>query len=427
MSVFLLALANVLFPFAAIGYLIFFLLSPRRRLLKSLKGELAQRCGFVSREDKVKAANQKATWIHAASAGEVRSIVKMAPALRGNTPLIVTCSTSLGRDEAVKLLQPDVCVLAPLDFQPFAKRFVRALHPARLLVVETELWPNMFAAARWNGVTIGIINGRMSAKSRRGYAFVKPLFSMMMRYTDFACFQTEADAARYESLGLDRSRIIVTGNIKYDLLSDNPPRKAEAEKAVSALGWQKSKILVCGSTHPLEEKTIASAIAEFKKQGKPIKAAVAPRHLERMPAVMEIFTGQGLKTALYSKIDTPPVDADVLIIDTMGLLTSFYGSAYACFVGGTIENKGGHNLLEAAIFGKPVLIGPHTQNTPDVAAKLLELGGAITVSEDTFAAEAAKLAEQEETALSMGAKAREAADTFRGATERALSAVKKFL
>jgi len=425
MSVFLLALANVLFPFAAAGYLIFFLLSPRRSLLKSLKSELAQRCGFVSAEHKALAANKKAVWIHAASAGEVRSMVKLAPALRGDAPLIVTCSTSLGREEAVKLLKPDVCVLAPLDFQPFAKRFVRALHPARLLVVETELWPNMFAAARWNGVSIGIINGRMSARSRRSYSFVKPLFSMMMRYTDFACFQTEADAARYESLGLDRKKITVTGNIKYDLLSDNPPRKAEAERAVSALGWENVKILVCGSTHPVEEQAIASALAQLKARGTAIKAAVAPRHLERLPAVIGAFSSQGLKTALYSGIAAPPADADVLVIDTMGLLTSFYGSAYACFVGGTIENKGGHNLLEAAIFGKPVLIGPHTQNTPDVAAKLLETGGAVTVSETTFAEEAAKLADRPETAAAMGVKARSAADTFRGATERALVAIRK--
>jgi len=416
MGILLLAAANLLFPLIAAGYLICFFLSPRRQLLARLKEELPQR--FAIGLPFSKYNGRHALWIHAASVGEVKSIAAVCALLKEknpDTPILITSTTTAGREEAKKIKQADACALAPLDFYPFASRFVRAFHPAHLLVVENELWPNMLCAAKQNGVKIAVLNGRLSAKSFRSYRFIKPLMSLTLSNIELALLQTTEIAARYTALGLAKDKAMVSGNIKYDQLNPKPSKKDEAAALLKDLWGGQVKIAVFGSTHPAEEDAAFSALQKLKGEG--FRFVIAPRHLERMRDIEEKLSGLGLSFALLSR--KGPKDSDLLLVDAMGWLVSFYALADVCFVGGTIAKKGGHNLLEPAIMGKPVLFGPHYYNTPDVAEKLIESKGGRLTSPAALAGDLSGLA-QPSASQAAGRAALETAESFRGATKKTL-------
>ncbi|MDD4004480.1 MAG: glycosyltransferase N-terminal domain-containing protein [Elusimicrobiaceae bacterium] len=426
-GVFLLIAGNLLFPFIAAGYLVYFFLTPRRGLLGRLASELAQRfvCYGGAADLPV-----RPVWIHAASVGEVKSISGLTAALKEKYPgraILLTTSTAAGRAEARKNPCISKAVLAPLDFYPLVTRFIKLFKPSSLILIETELWPNMLTACRMAGVETCIINGRLSAKSLFTYSLVKPMMRLAFKGVRTACLQTEEIAARYEKLGLPKNRITVTGNIKYDRLDESATRTAQVAALTDALGWTGKKILVCGSTHPAEEELLARTFAEISDTIHDYRVIAAPRHLERAEQVCSIFRKAGLATARLTQRDAqalqPAAGTQVLVADTMGWLTSFYGAGTACFVGGTIAPRGGHNLLEAAIAGKPVLFGPHTGNTPETAAKLAANGGGLPVTVENFASSLIQLLNKPGRIAELGRRARETALSYKGATNRTLDAL----
>jgi 3-deoxy-D-manno-octulosonic-acid transferase len=426
MGYILLFLENLAFPFAAPGYLIFFFLSPRRNLLKNLGDELSER--FVRYGREKGAGFENALWIHAASVGEARSVAGLMEHIRERFPsrkIIVTSSTAAGREAAKNALKADLCLLAPLDFYPLQKKFIRIFRPACLIVVETELWPSMFAAAGGAGVKICVANGRLSAKSARGYGLLKPLFKLMAKNAAKVLAQSPEDAARYVSIGFPAEKVTATGNIKYDLLAHSPSRALQAEEIITKLGWRDSKLLVCGSVHPLEEELFVPLIKTLRKTVPGFKIAIAQRHLERQPALLMLLQGEGIYFAMLSDRlkSNAPSGADCLVLDAMGWLTAFYSVSTAAFVGGTIAPRGGHNLLEPAVTGRPVLFGPNTWNTPDVAAALLKSGGGISIKPGDAADKIAALF-CDPQGLALAAKnAAVTAESFRGATEKTAALV----
>lgn len=425
MGLLLLLAANLLFPLIAAGYLIYFLLTPRRGLLRRLDSELAERFMCYTRTQKD--GLDRPVWLHAASVGEVKSVIAVTVALKAkypNRPILLTTSTAAGRAEAQKNPYITKAMLAPLDFYPLVSRFIKLFHPACLIIVETELWPSMMHACRFNGIEVCILNGRLSAKSIITYSMVKPLMEQSFRAVSVACLQTEEIAARYRKLGLPQDRITVTGNIKYDLLTNAAPKIKQAADTVSKLKWADKRIIVCGSTHPIEEEAFAETFAEIAAQVPGYRIIAAPRHLERAEQTCGIFRAAGLKTARLTELEqTAQSDIQVLVADTMGWLTSFYTVCEVCFVGGTIAPKGGHNLLEAAIAGKPVIFGPHTGNTPETAIKLKSSHGGFEVTRETLVPSLIQLL-MDPAALEQGGRnALETAQSYKGATERALRAL----
>lgn len=417
----LLFLTNLIFPLAALGVALGFLCSPRRGLLKHLYQELKERFG-LEKEGEIP---QGALWLHCASVGEVMSMKEVISRLKKfyKKEVIVTTTTEAGKETALK--NPDItqAFLAPLDFYPSCKRFIRLAKPHRLFVVEREIWPNMLAAAHQAGVPAAIINGRISAKSARAYSFIKPLFKEFFSTLSFAALQTQEAACHYEKLGMDKTKIFVCGNVKYDTLNDNPGKVGEVEKMLTELGWNGRKILVLGSTHPAEETMLFRAAPDIIKTG--AKIIFAPRHLERKPEIETALRQSGLH---YGFISTGKFDknTDILCADVMGLLQSLYACASLTFVGGSVVPRGAHNLLEPAILSKTVLFGRYFYNAPLTAQSLLESGGGVLVNETNFKETVLRLLADPAQLENMSEKARKTALSFKGATNRIMEVVNNY-
>lgn len=417
----LLFLTNLIFPLAALGVALGFLCSPRRGLLKHLYQELKERFG-LEKEGEIP---QGALWLHCASVGEVMSMKEVISRLKKfyKKEVIVTTTTEAGKETALK--NPDItqAFLAPLDFYPSCKRFIRLAKPHRLFVVEREIWPNMLAAAHQAGVPAAIINGRISAKSARAYSFIKPLFKEIFSTLSFAALQTQEAACHYEKLGMDKTKIFVCGNVKYDTLNDNPAKVGEVEKMLTSLGWNGRKILVLGSTHPAEETMLFRSAPDIIKTG--AKIIFAPRHLERKPEIETALRQSGLH---YGFISTGKFDknTDILCADVMGLLQSLYACASLTFVGGSVVPRGAHNLLEPAILSKTVLFGRYFYNAPLTAQSLLESGGGVLVNETNFKETVLRLLADPAQLENMSEKARKTALSFKGATNRIMEVVNNY-
>ena len=417
----ILILTNLVFPLAALGVVISFLLSPRRDLLKHLTQELRERFGLEAEGSVI----QDAVWLHCASVGEVMAMKEVISRLKDfyGKEILVTTSTQAGKETALKNPQIKQALLVPLDFYPSCKRFIRLAKPYRLFVVEREIWPNMLYAAEKAGVPAALINGRISAKSATAYKLIKPLFSLTLGELRFAALQDNDAAARYAGLGIKKENIFVCGNVKYDTLNDQPAKIKEVEKIFTALGWNKNKILVMGSTHPQEETMLLRAAPELIKKG--VKIVFAPRHLERMPEITDALRQSGLKYAFVSE-NKFNKKIDVLCVDVMGLLSSVYAKATLTFVGGSVAPRGAHNLLEPAILSKTVLFGKYFYNAPLTAEALLECGGGVLVNENNFKETVLRLLADSAHLENMSGKARTAALGFKGATNKIMKVVKAY-
>lgn len=414
-------MTNLIFPLAALGVLLGFLCSPRRGLLKHLYQELKERFG-LEKEGEIP---QGALWLHCASVGEVMSMKEVISRLKAfyKKDVIVTTTTEAGKETALKNPNITKAFLAPLDFYPSCKRFIRLAKPYRLFVVEREIWPNMLAAAHQAGVPAAVINGRISAKSARAYGLIKPLFKETFNTLSFAALQTQEAAQHYEKLGMDKNKIFVCGNVKYDTLNDNPAKVGEVEKMLTALGWNGRKILVLGSTHPAEETMLLRAAADIIKTG--AKIIFAPRHLERKPEIETALRQSGLHYAFVSQGQFDK-NTDILCADVMGLLQSLYACASLTFVGGSVVPRGAHNLLEPAILSKTVLFGRYFYNAPLTAQALLENGGGVLVNETNFKETVLRLLADPAQLENMSEKARKTALSFKGATNRIMEVVNNY-
>ena len=419
MGLFLLILTNSIFPIAAVGVVLGFLFSSRRRLLGHLWAELRERFGL----EKEGSLPQGAVWLHGASVGEVSSMKGLISRLKEyyKAPILITNSTQARKETALK--NPDVtaAVLAPLDFYPATRRFIRLTNPKCLFLVEREIWPNLLEAAHQAHVPTALINGRISKKSARAYTCVKPLFKRVLAPIKFAALQTQEDGTRYAQLGVLKEKIFICGNVKYDTLSDNPTRLSEVRAILTKLGWNGKPIFVLGSTHPSEETLLLRAAPDILKTG--AKIIFAPRHLERKVEFTTALKQSGLKFAFISQSEFEK-DTDILCVDAMGMLSSLYACAALTFVGGSIAPRGAHNLLEPAILSKTVLFGPHFYNTPETAHALLEQGGGVLVTEHNFKEKVIQLLASPAQLENMSAKARATALSFKGATDKIMEVIK---
>lgn len=421
MGYFLLILINIIFPLGAFAFLIYFFISPRRNLLKNLKAEIRERFTWSA----IKGTPKDALWIHAASVGEVKSILVVAEKLKElyKKPLIITTTTQAGRQVALKNKIFDKALLMPLDFYPFIKRFLKFYKPSKLFIVESDLWPNLIVACSNNNIPVCVVNGRLSERSFKRYKLISPLIKLIISKINIICAQTEDIAKRYIAFSAAKEKVFNTGNIKYDMLTQTPAKQEEAKEIINKLSWQNEFILTCGSTHAEEEDLIIKTAKKLKQ----VKFIIAPRHLERKNAIIENFKKSKIPFAVFSKIKEPlESKVQILLVDTMGMLGAFYTTGNLAFIGGTISKKGGHNFLEAAILGKAILSGPYFYNTPDVATKLLKEGGAVKVGKTTFMTELEKFAKDKDLTIQAGAQAQNVALSFKGATDKTISIIRTY-
>lgn len=364
--------------------LLIYLLSPLVLLHLAVRGfrdarywqRWNERLGFIE-----PAPEPGCVWVHAASLGEVNAASPLVSALLEQyprQPLLVTTFTPTGSERVHELFGDRVRHhYVPLDMPGAVRRFFRRQQPGLAVIMETELWPNLFNAARANTIPLVISNARLSTSSLRGYRMAGGLMRQTLACADRVLAQTERDADRYRQLGAPDGRVQVAGNLKFDI--NISATLSETGEMLRARWGAQRTVLVAGSTHAEDEIELLESFAEVRRQHPAALLILAPRHPERFAGVAADARDHGFSVSERSTCQAPDADTAVFIIDTMGELMNYYAAADVAFVGGTLAPVGGHNLLEPAALAKPVLIGPHTANVREIAEQLLEAGAAIRV------------------------------------------------
>jgi len=363
-------------------------------------------------------------WVHAVSVGEVQAAAVLIEALGVRLPateITLSCATPTARSRGRALL-PDVDVrYAPYDLPGSVRRCLGALRPRLLIVLETELWPNLLHQALRAGVPVLIASARVSARSARIYQRLPGLLRVSLSGGVWVGAQTDADAQRFAALGVPAARLAVVGNIKFDRTV--PPGQAERGAWLRAHFAGARPLWVAGSTHAGEEQIVLEAQRRVLERAPDALLVLAPRHPPRFDAAAAAVAASGLAFARRSA-EAGADGCAVLLLDTLGELADFYAAADVAFVGGSLVPVGGHNLLEPAALGRPVLSGPQQFNSPELARALSERG-ALTIVHDAaeLAAALLRLLADPQARAQQGAAGRAAIDANRGALERLLGLI----
>lgn len=336
---------------------------------------LAQRLGVLP--GPMRGLAEPPVWIHAASVGETLAAAPLVARLRercAGVPVVTSSTTVSGRETSRRELQPDAATLLPMDALFIVDRAMRAVRPRCLVLVETEIWPGLLRAASRVGTPVVMVSGRLSEPALRRSLRVAPLFRAALSCVVRFGMQTVADAERIVRLGANPDRVEVTGSIKGGRVP------SVAQPAVPLLGLAGRPVLIAASTQPGEEEFVLEACAGLWQRVPNLLLMLAPRRSDRFDSVAALLGRNGLnyerRTAAGQAI---PAEARVLLIDTVGELANFFPLATAVFVGGTVADLGGHNVLEPAAYGKPVAFGPHTENVSEAAEDLCRSGGGRVV------------------------------------------------
>ncbi|WP_347331448.1 lipid IV(A) 3-deoxy-D-manno-octulosonic acid transferase [Marinimicrobium locisalis] len=378
------------------------------------------------------ATERTLVWLHAASVGEVLAAQPLIRALEQEPELalLVTTTTPTGSERVSALFGDRVHhAYAPIDLPGSVSRFLRRVQPRMLLMMETELWPNLVAACHRREIPTLLINGRLSERSARGYSRFSSLTRPMLRQLSEACIQNRADAERFQDLGLRPETTHITGNIKFDLtLEESVRRHAETLRRqwrpeVSRPVW------IAASTHRGEDEVILEAFGRVRSQmaTNPLLVLV-PRHPERFEPVTQLCRERGFQVACRSENAALGAEVSVLVGDVMGELLAMYGASDVAFVGGSLIPNGGHNLVEAAAWGLPLLSGPSQFNFAEVSKLLSDAGALKTVGNAEELTEAViELLDLDELRSARGNAAREVAEANRGALEKTLNLIRRYL
>lgn len=409
----LLVLYQLLFPFVALAALAKVAGAGRWGAFKEGREDVAERLGRPSWSSKA-----RPVWVHAASVGEVRGMAPIIARLRGK-PVVVTCSTAAGRAEARATQGVTAAFLAPADFWPCAAEFLNRVRPAVLLNAESEIWPMTLVLARRRKVPIALVNACLSERSGRRWLLARSLADAALGGVERAAYQSSEDRARFEALGVPAEAGSVCGNPKHDLALPSADAVAAGAARVKEL-FGGAPCWTAGSTRPGEEELILEAHRAAAAKVPGLRLILAPRHPERSGDVAALLRRGGIPFARWSEPLPFSSSPQVLLIDAMGILSSLYPAGVAAFVGGTlVAGSGGHNVIEPAAAGVPVLFGTHTDAVTVESAALEQTQGGRRVADVTALAEAVvALAQDPANRATTARRAREAAASFTGAGDR---------
>ena len=348
-------------------------------------GRFYQRLGFYPSSLRNALIDRPVVWLHAVSVGEVGVAASIIDALKTMVPrcsIALSTTTVQGWKTAkTSVAQCDACFYAPIDLTLSAKKALLTVKPDILCLLETEIWPNLIVAADQMGIPIALLNGRISARTIRGYRKVLPLMRHTLSHIDaFSMISTE-DAQRIESLGAPRERLFIHGNAKFDTPDpyDRQEARVWAAKLLNLDGG--TPVFVAGSTRSPEETWMLEAFATIRRKFPAALLVIAPRHVERVPQIVRWVEQAGLKCQLRTQLEQPNMarTAPVLILDTIGELSAVYSVADFVFCGGSLVDKGGQNVLEPALWGKPVMYGPSMEDFAEAHQLLKAAGASVTV------------------------------------------------
>lgn len=372
---------------------------------------------------------QTPIWVHAVSVGEVNAIAPLVQRLLDQQPqtrIVVTTITPTGSGRVKALWGERVeHVYLPYDLNRFVGRFLRHFKPSVGLIVETELWPNLLFACRDAGVPLCILNARLSARSLRGYQVLDSLVRRALVTVSRVCAQSRTDGERFIHLGARRDAVVVTGNLKFDV---NPPENLDELRQIFSHHAGQRPVWIAASTHPEEEAIVLSAHRKVRQRWPDALLVWAPRHPERFKSVVEQARAQGFRVATRSTDQWPGRQDAVFVLDSLGELGRFYAVADVAFVGGSLQAVGGHNVLEPAIIGTPIITGPHMFNFSDISHRMRE-ADAMYVATDAagFENELMRLFECPDERARMKNAAHALVVQGRGALNNTLEAITAFL
>ena len=370
-------------------------------------------------------------WIHAVSVGELLAVAPLVERILQEWPdkaVLITNTTPTGSEQTRKLFGDRVeHTWFPFDIPLVTQFFLRHWQPKLIVMVETEIWPNVLATASEHSIPVALVNARLSARSARGYARLGNFTKETLQHFSLIAAQSNSDCRRFRRIGADPDTIRVVGSIKFDI--DLAARRSQLTDIQQALGPEiKSRPLwAAASTHPGEEQLVIDAYQALTQRGLSTRLLLAPRHPNRSEDIIKLLEKSGLIYQRRSEKAPVNDDTDVLLIDTLGELSAFLGLADAAFIGGSLVPRGGHNPIEAAAWGCAVITGPHVLNFATIVRDM-ERGGAISVVTDQYQL-ADRLAQVWQSRGQEGEaqRARVFIETRRGATRRQLDLLKTLL
>lgn len=403
-----------------------FALLIKSRLRKIFAFRIGQRLGNTALPKK---KGKKRIWIHAASVGEVNLVKPLISKLAGhNEDIVLSVFTDTGMQTANKAFPNLPAFILPLDFSFLISKTIKTVNPDIIVLVESELWPNLITESHRQNIPIILINARITESSLKKYRLFSGFYRQLFDKFAVIAAQNAAVAERILSLGVCKNKVSVTGNMKYDL--DYSQAKLENAAALrERFGFMpRDTVIAAGSTHAPEEEIILRAFTKLREKRQNLKLIIAPRHIERLNDVKNAVLKAGYEAVLYS--ETLKRDAvaqfgkTCLIVDTVGDLMKIYAIADIVFVGGSLVSRGGQNILEPASLKKPVVFGDSMRNFAEPAQALLKNNAALQVKNEAELHDALeRLACEPDAAGLMGQKAAETIKTLQGATKKHLNLI----
>ncbi len=390
--------------------------------------QFRMRLGRIPRYLVQRFRDQPQIWVHAVSVGEVMTVVGLVQALKRRYPhhgIVLSTVTTTGYEVARAQLAPeDAVIFAPLDFSPIVRHLVRVIRPVLYVTAETEIWPNIFYALHRRFVPIVMVNGRLSDKGFRRYHLGRWFIYRVLQYVRFFCMQSELDAERVTALGASPAKVAVTGNMKFDQAGHGAAHKVDA-----VVGSWTGPVWIAGSTHPGEEAIVLHVFKQLRLEFPLLKLIVVPRHVERVDEVAAIIRQEGLECQRYTELENGgALTGRILLVDVIGRLKGLYAVASVVFVGKSLCGRGGQNMIEPAFFGKPVIVGPQTQNFKSIIELLIRRQAVSVVRNPQELRDVLKdLLRDPVKAGAMGARAREVVMDQQGATVRTLEIITNIL
>jgi 3-deoxy-D-manno-octulosonic-acid transferase len=404
--------------------------------------------GFVAKflgQVPARNSNRPCVWLHAVSVGEVNllaSTLREIAGRRSDVECVISTTTKAGYDLARQKYADHTVFYCPLDFSWAVSRAMRRIRPKLLVLAELELWPNLIAAAKSHGAKVAIINGRLSDKSFRGYARLRPLVAKVLRKVDLIAAQNDETADRFLKLGARLSAVVSTGSLKFDGAQTDRSNSRTRELRSLAQFGDDDQVFLAGSTQDPEEAMAVRIFQELVTEFPRLKLVLVPRHPQRFDEVAEMLDRSGLSWIRRSELNQPAISSRssttrsasrltephstipvpksaILLVDTVGELGAWWGTATVGFVGGSFGSRGGQNMLEPAAYGVATCFGPNTWNFRDIVSQLLKADGAQVVnSEAELSAFVRRVLEDPAWAGELGRRARQLVLSQQGATGR---------
>ncbi|MEO7134003.1 MAG: 3-deoxy-D-manno-octulosonic acid transferase [Vicinamibacterales bacterium] len=414
---------------------------------KKYVGSFGQRMGYLPVSFNMD--GDESIWIHAVSVGEVLTARPLISDLKRRYPtlrMFLSTTTMAGQQLARRSVQDvDAVFYFPFDLGFVVRRTLDLVRPTLFIMMETEIWPNLLRECRGRGIKTAVVNGRISARSFPRYRMIRPMMRRVMDHIDRFLVQSEESARRFIDLGADPARVVVTGSLKFDSLELSSTAQAGVPAARSVRGGVEARardrvlryfrvpasrsVIVAGSTMKGEEAQVLRAFRKVRAGAPNTLLVLAPRNPERFGEAEQLARSEGWKVARRSDlaVDSEP-RVDIVILDTIGELATIYQIATIVFVGGSLVATGGHNVLEPAVFGKPIVFGPHMQNFLEIADAFVSNGAGVQLSGDDELEEAfLSLMSDPVRRARLGAAARALVEANRGANAKSVTVLTALL